>query len=389
MSWLMALFFLLISGFYGTRARMRYITGQGTKPAVMPKFYGYVTSVYGAMAFALVFLLCTLTEVAPPILTGFMGALAVVLATMMGQSSRFHARRHMEGIIRKVLLVAALIAVVLTFAIVLSLALEALQFFQRVPLSHFLFGTSWAPQSGASGEAQFGIIPLLGGTLMITGLALSLALPLGLMSAVFLSEYASSPQRKVLKPMVEVLAGIPTIVYGFFAISIVMPGLQHLGEWLHIPISAESALGVSLVMGLLILPLIASLSDDALRAVPQALRDNSLALGATEAETILRVVLPAATPGIIAGFLLGLSRAIGETMLVVMAAGLSANLTLNPLESVTTITVQIVSLLTGDQEYGSTRTLSAFALGLVLFVLTFLLNILAVRVVRHYREKYA
>ncbi len=390
MTTVLTLLIILLIAYYSTKTRMLHVAKHaGQRPASLPSSYGWVSCIYGGLAFGIVILMGRLLPI--PYVSSYAlgGALVAALCTLMLQSPQFRARQHAESCIRALLLSAALTAVGITAAIIATLLFEALQFFERVSVWSFLTGATWAPQTAPGQPAEFGVIPLFAGTLLITSIALVIAIPLGLLSAIYLSEYASSSKRKILKPLVEVLAGIPTIVYGFFAISVVMPGLQHIGAFFGVSVSAESALGVGLVMGVLILPLIASLSDDALRAVPQALRDNSLALGATQGETILRVALPAATPGIIAGLLLGLSRAIGETMLVVMAAGLSAHMTLNPLESVTTITVQIVSLLTGDQEYGSTRTLSAFALGLLLFLLTFILNLLAVRIVRHYREKYA
>jgi phosphate transport system permease protein len=219
-------------------------------------------------------------------------------------------------------------------------------------------------------------------------MAMFVAVPVGLMSAIYLSEYASARVRSFAKPMLEVLAGIPTVVYGYFAALTVGPLLRGLGESLGVPVSSESALGAGLVMGIMIIPFVSSLSDDVINAVPQSLRDGAYGLGATKSETIRQVVLPAALPGIVGGVLLAVSRAIGETMIVVMAAGLSANLTANPLQAVTTVTVQIVTLLVGDQEFDSPKTLAAFALGLVLFVATLVLNVVALHVVRRYREQY-
>lgn len=243
-----------------------------------------------------------------------------------------------------------------------------------------------ADQVGASGA--FGAVPLFAGTLMISAIAMTVAVPVGLFSAIYLAEYADRRFRALTKPMLELLAGIPTVVYGFFAALTVGPALRQFGDSLGLNVASESALAAGLVMGVMIIPFVSSLADDMLRAVPQALRDGSYGLGATRSETIRRVVLPAALPGIVGGVLLAISRAIGETMIVVMAAGLAAHLTANPFESVTTVTVQIVSLLVGDQEFDSPRTLAAFALGLVLFVATLILNIVALRVVRRYRERY-
>ena len=270
---------------------------------------------------------------------------------------------------------------------------EALRFFGKVPITEFLFGLKWSPQTalradqvGSSGA--FGAVPVFAGTFLITLLAMVVAVPIGLFSAIYMSEYASRRFRGIVKPILEILAGIPTVVYGFFAALTVGPFFRGLGEALGLGVASESALAAGVVMGIMIIPFVSSLSDDVINAVPQSLRDGSFALGATHAETIRQVVLPAALPGIVGSILLAVSRAIGETMIVVMAAGLAANLTANPLEAVTTVTVQIVTLLTGDQEFDSAKTLAAFALGLALFIVTLGLNIIALTVVRKYREKY-
>ncbi|KRT58213.1 phosphate ABC transporter permease subunit PstC, partial [endosymbiont of Ridgeia piscesae] len=231
-------------------------------------------------------------------------------------------------------------------------------------------------------------IPLFAGTLLISFIAMLVAVPIGLMSAIYLSEYAGRRLRAIAKPVLEILAGIPTVVYGFFAALTVAPFIRNSGGLLGLDVSSESALAAGLVMGIMIIPFVSSLSDDVINAVPQALRDASYGLGATRSETIRQVIIPAALPGIVGGILLAVSRAIGETMIVVMAAGLSANLTANPLQSVTTVTVQIVTLLVGDQEFDSPKTLAAFALGLLLFVVTLVLNLVALHVVRKYREQY-
>jgi len=241
-------------------------------------------------------------------------------------------------------------------------------------------------QVGSSGA--FGAIPVFAGTAMISGIAMLVAVPLGLMSAIYLSEYAHKSFRSLAKPLLEILAGIPTVVYGFFAALTVAPFIREIGVTFGLDVSSESALAAGLVMGIMIIPFVSSLSDDVINAVPQAMRDGALALGATKSETIKQVVIPAALPGIVGGVLLAVSRAIGETMIVVMAAGLAANLTANPLQAVTTVTVQIVTLLVGDQEFDSPKTLAAFALGLVLFIVTLFLNIIALYVVRKYREQY-
>lgn len=309
---------------------------------------------------------------------------------------RLRARQFVERFVHAVLIGCSVVAILTTIGIVLSLVFESIRFFRRVPLTDFLFGMHWSPQGefvGAGGEAVvdpnvFGAIPLFTGTLLVTAIAIAVAAPVGLLAAIYLSEYASQRFRSLAKPVLEVLAGIPTVVYGFFAALTVAPIIRRTGEGIGLDVSSESALAAGLVMGIMIIPFVSSLSDDVINSVPQALRDGSAGLGATKAETIRRVVLPAALPGIVSALLLAISRAIGETMIVLMAAGLAANLTANPLESVTTVTVQIVTLLVGDQEFDSARTLSAFALGLVLFCVTLALNVVALKVVQRYRERY-
>ncbi|MBT3198093.1 MAG: phosphate ABC transporter permease subunit PstC, partial [Gammaproteobacteria bacterium] len=303
------------------------------------------------------------------------------------------ARNLVEQAIRGVMITSASIAVLTTIGIIFSVAFEAILFFKAIPVSEFVFGTHWSPQQAiredqVGGSGSFGALPLFVGTLLVSLIALTIAVPLGLMSAIYLSEYASMRLRTVAKPMLEILAGIPTVVYGFFAALTVAPWIREVGESMGLQPSSESALAAGLVMGVMIIPFVSSLSDDVINAVPQAMRDGSYAMGATKSETIRQVVIPAALPGIVGGVLLAASRAIGETMIVVMAAGLSANLTLNPLEAVTTVTVQMVTLLTGDQEFDSPKTLAAFALGLGLFITTLLLNVISLHVVRKYREQY-
>ncbi len=306
---------------------------------------------------------------------------------------QFRARNRVEGAIELLLIGASCVAILTTIGIFLSVFVESLRFFRQVPLTDFLFGLTWSPQTAiradqVAASGAFGAVPLFAGTLLISGVAMLVAVPVGLMSAIYLSEYASRRLRAYAKPMLEILAGIPTVVYGYFAALTVAPLLRGLGESLGLDVASESALGAGLVMGIMIIPFVSSLSDDVITAVPQALRDGSYALGATRSETIRNVVFPAALPGIVGAVLLAVSRAIGETMIVVMAAGLAANLTANPLEAVTTVTVQIVMLLTGDQEFDSAKTLAAFALGLVLFLVTLALNVVALHVVRRYREQY-
>ncbi|HWH18540.1 MAG TPA: phosphate ABC transporter permease subunit PstC [Allosphingosinicella sp.] len=333
---------------------------------------------------------------------GLIGAaVALLLAFAAGAyaftrlSPYFRARTRVERLVMAVLLIASLIAILTTLGIVLSLLFESLRFFSRVSPIEFLFGLNWSPQTAiradqAGSSGAFGAIPLFWGTIFIGAIiAMIVAIPLGLMSAIYLTQYASSRVRAWMKPLLEVLAGVPTVVYGYFAALTVAPAVRDFAVAIGIPgASSESALAAGLVMGIMIIPFVSSMADDSIAAVPQAMRDGSLAMGATTSETIRKVLVPAALPGVVGGVLLAVSRAIGETMIVVMAAGLAANLTANPFQSVTTVTTQIVQLLTGDQEFDSAKTLAAFALGLVLFIVTLLLNIVALRVVKKYREAY-
>ncbi len=306
---------------------------------------------------------------------------------------RFPARERNERMARFALMLCSMVAVAVTISIFLSVIVEAWRFFGKISWLEFFFGTEWSPQTalradqaGASGT--FGAVPLFTGTLLIMLVAMCVAVPTGLMTAIFLSEYASRRLRHYVKPVLEMLAGVPTVVYGYFAAVTLAPALKSVGMAIGLSVSPESALAAGLVMGVMILPFITSLSDDVMHAVPQSLRDASFGLGATRSETIVKVVLPAALPGIMGAILLAISRAVGETMIVVMAAGLAANMTLDPLQSVTTVTAQIKSLLVGDQEFDSAKTLAAFALGLTLFFATLALNVLALWIVRRFREQY-
>ena len=329
------------------------------------------------------------------------GGIAILIALAGGffalrrVGADFRARSGVERWMMGLLVGASLIAILTTLGIVLSLLFESLRFFKLVSPAEFLFGTSWSPQTAlradqAGSSGAFGSIPLFWGTIFIGAIiAMIVAIPLGLMCAIFLTQYAHPRVRSWLKPILEILAGVPTVVYGYFAALTVAPLVRDFGISIGISsASSESALAAGLVMGIMIIPFVSSMADDSIAAVPQAMRDGSLALGATKSETIKKVVLPAALPGVVGGVLLAVSRAIGETMIVVMAAGLAANMTANPFASVTTVTTQIVQLLTGDQEFDSAKTLAAFALGLLLFVITLILNLIALRVVRKYREAY-
>ncbi len=320
-------------------------------------------------------------------------AVVTVLVVRSRITPDLRARNRVERVVEWVLLGCSTIAVFTTIGIVASVAFEAFRFFSIINPFDFLFGTTWSPQMairadqvGSSGS--FGAVPLFAGTALISLIAMIIAVPIGLYSAIYLAEYAHPKFRTWAKPLLEVLAGVPTVVYGFFAALTIGPALRGWGAGIGLDVASESALAAGLVMGIMIIPFVSSLADDMISAVPQSLRDGAYALGATRSETIKQVVLRAALPGIVGGVLLAVSRAIGETMIVVMAAGLAANLTINPLEAVTTVTVQIVTLLVGDQEFDSPKTLAAFALGLVLFLVTLALNVLALHIVRKYREQY-
>lgn len=307
------------------------------------------------------------------------------------------ARHQVEKVLMAVLLLCSTVAILTTVGIVLSMVGETLKFFTFISPADFFFGTTWNPRFSTVGLAEgsltgsqgsFGLLPLLSGTLLVAFIAMIVAIPLGLMVAIYMAEYAPKRVRNTVKPVIEVLAGIPTIVYGFFALVVVGPFLAEIGQLLGLTFRATSALTAGVVMGIMIIPFISSLSDDIITQVPKALRDGSLGLGATKSETIRQVVLPAALPGIVGAVLLAVSRAIGETMIVVLAAGNSPALTANPFEAVSTVTVTIVNQLTGDNDFASPQSLVAFALGLTLFVITLLLNIVALVIVRKYREQY-
>ncbi len=305
----------------------------------------------------------------------------------------FRARNRVERVFNVIIVVASTVAVFTTVGIVMSLLFEALRFFAKYPLLDFLFGLTWSPQTairadqvGSSGS--FGAVPLFAGTMLISAIAMLVAVPVGLMAAVYMSEYAPPMVRSVVKPILEILAGVPTVVFGFFAALTVAPTVEYLARMVGLQASPQSALAAGLVMGIMIIPYMSSLSDDVINAVPNSLREGSYGLGATQAETIKKVVLPAALPGIMAAFIISFSRALGETMIVVMAAGLAANITANPLDAATTVTVHISALLVGDQEFDSAKTLSAFALGLLLFLVTLGMNIFAQQIVKKYKEQY-
>lgn len=308
-------------------------------------------------------------------------------------SAEFRARHGVETIVSGLMIFCSTVAIFTTIGIIAALLFEAGRFFSMVPVTEFLFGANWEPQiplreDQIAAEGAFGWLPVIIGTLVITVVALVVAVPVGLMSAIYLNEFAPQIVRSIAKPVLEILAGVPTVVYGFFAILVVAPFLRDTGTAIGLTVSPNTALAAGGVMGVMLIPFISSFADDALSAVPRALRDGALALGATRAETMTNILFPAAIPGIVGGVLLAVSRAIGETMIVVMAAGLMAQITINPLDSVTTVTVQIVTLLIGDTSFDNPKTLAAFALGLMLFIVTLAINVLALRIVRKYREAY-
>ncbi|CUH39261.1 Phosphate transport system permease protein PstC [Jannaschia seosinensis] len=305
----------------------------------------------------------------------------------------FRARQGAEGVVHSLMIFCSTVAIFTTVGIVAALLFETIKFFRMVPLTEFLFGLNWEPQipirsDQIAAAGAFGWVPVILGTIVITVVALVVAVPVGLISSVYLNEFAPRRVRNSVKPILELLAGVPTVVYGFFAILVVAPAIRSAGQAIGLDVAPNTALAAGSVMGIMLIPFISSFADDAMSAVPHSLRDGALALGATRAEMMMNVVFPAALPGIVGGVLLAVSRAIGETMIVVMAAGLIASLTVNPLESVTTVTVQIVTLLIGDTAFDNPKTLAAFALGMMLFLVTLAINVLALRVVRKYREAY-
>lgn len=332
---------------------------------------------------------------------GIIGAIIVIVIAFAGGGyaftrirATFPARDRVERLVMFALLTASFVAIVTTFGIIASLIFETGRFFSMVSPVDFLFGTNWTPDTMASATADMGkdlgAVPLFWGTFFIGAvIAMIVAIPFGLMSAIFLTQYASPRARSILKPILEILAGIPTVVYGYFAALTAAPLIRDfaLAIGINNP-STESALAAGLVMGVMIIPFVSSMADDSIAAVPQAMRDGSLAMGATTSETIKKVLIPAALPGIVAGIMLAISRAIGETMIVYMAAGASANLSADPFDRMTTVTYQIAALLTGEGSFDHPTTLAAFALGLVLFLVTLALNIIALRVVKRFREAY-
>jgi phosphate transport system permease protein len=401
-SLLLLLLILLIGagGFVFGKRRVLALLSEKNAPraAALPSYYGWCALLWTTVP-ALLLIQFYFAVAHPEAPKAIAYALAACLALLgLGFSLKklnlaFRARDHVEKWVMLLMRTATFFAVSITLFIVLSVVFESVRFFEKVSIFSFLFGLEWSPQMAlradqAGSSGSFGAVPVFLGTIMITFIAMLVAAPVGLMSAIYLSEYASKRARTIIKPFLEILAGIPTVVYGYFAAIVFAPALRDFGASIGLNIASESALAAGVVMGIMIIPFILSLSDDVMNAVPTALKDASLGLGATRSETVVKVVVPAALPGIVGALLLAISRGIGETMIVVMAAGLVANLTINPFDSVTTVTAQIVTLLVGDQEFDSAKTLAAFALGFTLFLITLVLNVAALLIVRKYRERY-
>ncbi len=382
--------FLLLAlvAFFSAKKRAANLQQNGLHLVSQDHQYGWSSFIVAeGVALAIFSLLAIFTGLGSQtvvLLAVLAGALALILSVKKIESN-YNARYFKEGVISKLLLSASIVSVVTTMGILVSVLFEAIQFFQMESFWYFLFGTEW---NADARDPEFGAVPLFAGTLMITLIALLIAVPLGLLSAIFTSEYASKSIKHKIKPFLEILAGIPTVVYGFFAAITIAPFIVNIADSIGLEASFNSALASGVVMGVMIIPIISSLSDDVINAIPNSMREGGLGLGLTKAEVIKSIVLPAALPGIISAVLLGFSRAVGETMIVVMAAGLRPNLTANPLEDMTTVTVRIVDALTGDQEFDSPETLSAFALGLVLFVVTLLVNAYSSRIIKKFKKKY-
>ncbi|MFC3630599.1 phosphate ABC transporter permease subunit PstC [Paracoccus angustae] len=398
LSWaLFASFLLAAAGYIVGRSRAFAAAGSDTRKLhSRPTYHGYSVALtallpaLAVMAAASILRLMGVLRVEAMQVAGVVALIAAIAGLGLGVmriGQQYQARNAVERMVLGLLMLCSLIAIVTTAGIVLSLLFETGRFFQLYDWKTFFFGTEWTPRF--QGNSQLGIVPLLWGTMYVSAIALLVAVPIGLFAAVYMSEYASRRVRGFVKPAIEVLAGIPTIVYGLFALITVGPLLRdYFAQPLGLGNSGTSVLTAGLVMGIMLIPFVSSLSDDIINAVPQSLRDGALGLGSTPSETVRQVVLPAALPGIVGAVLLAASRAIGETMIVVLGAGAAAQMSLNPLEAMTTITVKIVSQLTGDSDFNSPETLVAFALGLTLFVITLALNVVALYIVRKYREQY-
>jgi phosphate transport system permease protein len=385
------IFFFSFLCYHLAKKRITFLVSHyRVKTRSLPGYYGISIASWNFLASSLIIIALSILEYFGFIINEsykyialFSIFLILVVYIFASLKGKYRAQLHFEKTIEWLIKLASAVSILLSLAILITILLEAFKFFNLVPIDQFLLGTKWSPQ-----QEKFGVIPVLTGTLLITFIAMIVAIPLGILSAIFLAEYTNSNTRTIIKPIIEILAGVPTIVYGYFAVLVMGPFIRRIGESFGLSISTESALAAGLVMGIMIIPFVLSLVDDAITAVPQNLRDAALALGSTKAETVLKIILPAASSGIISAILLAISRAVGETMIVVMAAGINAKLTLNPLDSVTSFTAQIVALLVGDQEFDSAKTLSAFALALSLFTFTLFLNIWAIVTIRKNRHKY-
>lgn len=381
---------LAVFGFVIASRRAVAVSGGDARTlAALPRQYGLNTALSVVIPTLIVFIVGLLFSSLGSVLPWLVIAVAVIgfAYSIVRITPEFRARRYAEAWIKFVLIAASAVAILTTVGIVFSMLFETRHFFGQYDWKDFFFSTEWSPNF--RGNSSLGIIPLLWGTFYISLIALAFAVPIGLFAAIYLSEYASRRMRSVAKPAIEILAGIPTIVYGLFALITVGPFLRdHFAQPMGFGDSASSVMTAGLVMGVMLIPFVSSLSDDIINAVPQAMRDGSLGLGATKSETIRQVVFPAALPGIVGAILLAASRAIGETMIVVLGAGAAARMSMNPFEAMTTVTVKIVSQLTGDTDFASPETLVAFALGLTLFAITLVLNVLALYIVRKYREQY-
>ena len=382
---LLLLGLLVLSSYFVARQRALVLRSAGAAVHSLPGYHGLLIALSTLLAGLFVFILFAAPAPSVAPWAGLAAAAGAAYALFSRIAPDFRARNIFERIILGVLAACSGIAILTTIGIVFSVLFETGRFFSEVSPVEFFTGLQWAPTGS---PPVFGFIPLLTGTVLITVIAMCVAGPLGLLAAIYMAEYATPPVRAIFKPVLEMLTGIPTVVLGFFAALTVAPFFRHSGAALGFTISAESALAAGVVIGMLLIPVISSLSDDVINAVPQSLRDGSYAMGATKSETIKRVILPAALSGIVSAFILAVSRAMGETMIVVMAAGLAAHLTANPFSSVTTMTVQIAMLLVGDHEFDSAKTLAAFALGFVLFFITLVLNFIALRLVQRYKEQY-
>lgn len=385
------IFFFSFLCYHLAKKRITFLVSHyRVKAKSLPGYYGISMASWNFLASSTIIIILSILEYLGLIINESYKYIAlsaiffiVVVYIFASLKGKYRAQLHFEKTIKWLLKLASAVSILLSLAILITILFEAFKFFNLVPIDQFLLGTKWSPQ-----QEKFGVIPVLTGTLLITFIAMIVALPLGILSAIFLAEYTNSNTRTIIKPIIEILAGVPTIVYGYFAVLVMGPSIRKIGEYFGLSISTESALAAGLVMGIMIIPFVLSLVDDAITAVPQNLKDAALALGSTKAEAVLKIILPAASSGIISAILLATSRAIGETMIVVMAAGINAKLTLNPLDSVTSFTAQIVALLVGDQEFDSAKTLSAFALALSLFTFTLFLNIWAIVTIRRNRHKY-